>query len=123
MAVEPPYRTKNFVKGMIILWYGSVAAIPSGWHLCDGSLDTPDLRNRFIVGAGDAYDAGDNAGAPTHLHNFTGDGHTHTLTSGFEILPGANVNQTLQQSPAAGTTDPNSALVPYKALCYIMKWN
>ena len=38
--------------GVIVMWSGSVASIPSGWTLCDGSNGTPDLRNRFIAGAG-----------------------------------------------------------------------
>lgn len=38
--------------GGIIMWSGQVSNIPSGWALCNGSNGTPDLRNRFIVGAG-----------------------------------------------------------------------
>lgn len=38
-------------KGIITMWSGSIAAIPSGWVLCDGTNGTPDLRDRFIVGA------------------------------------------------------------------------
>jgi hypothetical protein len=41
--------------GIISLWYGSVASVPSGWYLCDGNNGTPDLRDRFIVGAGSTY--------------------------------------------------------------------
>ena len=37
--------------GIITLWYGSVANIPSGWALCNGSNGTPDLRDKFVVGA------------------------------------------------------------------------
>jgi len=37
--------------GGIIMWSGSIANIPTGWALCNGSSSTPDLRNRFIVGA------------------------------------------------------------------------
>jgi hypothetical protein len=44
-----------FVAGMIMLWSGSSASIPSGWLLCDGTNSTPDLRNRFVVGAGSTY--------------------------------------------------------------------
>jgi len=40
---------QGFVTGMIMLWSGSIASIPSGWALCNGSSGTPDLRNRFIV--------------------------------------------------------------------------
>lgn len=39
-------------KGIISMWSGSIATIPSGWYLCDGSNNTPDLRDRFIIGAG-----------------------------------------------------------------------
>lgn len=37
--------------GGIIMWSGTIANIPSGWALCNGSNGTPDLRNKFIVGA------------------------------------------------------------------------
>lgn len=40
-----------FPSGGIIMWSGTIATIPSGWFLCNGSNSTPDLRNRFIVGA------------------------------------------------------------------------
>ena len=41
--------------GVIVMWYGSVASIPAGWVLCDGTNGTPDLRDRFVVGAGSTY--------------------------------------------------------------------
>jgi hypothetical protein len=41
-------------KGIISMWSGTIATIPSGWYLCDGSNNTPDLRDRFILGAGGA---------------------------------------------------------------------
>lgn len=37
--------------GCIVLWSGAVSAVPSGWRLCDGTNGTPDLRDRFVVGA------------------------------------------------------------------------
>ena len=43
--------TPAFITGMIMMWSGSIATIPSGWALCDGTSGTPDLRNRFIIGA------------------------------------------------------------------------
>ncbi len=38
--------------GMIVMWSGTIADIPYGWALCDGTNNTPDLRGRFIVGVG-----------------------------------------------------------------------
>ncbi len=38
-------------SGLISMWSGTIANIPSGWVLCNGSNGTPDLRNRFIIGA------------------------------------------------------------------------
>jgi hypothetical protein len=43
--------TAVFSAGMIMMWSGSIATIPSGWYLCNGANSTPDLRNKFIVGA------------------------------------------------------------------------
>lgn len=80
--------------GIIVMWGGSVSSIPSGWRLCDGTGGAPDLRNRFIAGAGDTYDIGDvggqdsftiaNSNLPQHSHTatFLGDAlppHHHTL--------------------------------------------
>lgn len=39
-------------QGAIILWSGYITAIPAGFVLCDGANGTPDLRNRFVIGAG-----------------------------------------------------------------------
>lgn len=41
-------------QGTILPWYGKLDE-PDGFYLCDGKNATPDLRNRFIVSAGDAY--------------------------------------------------------------------
>jgi hypothetical protein len=65
-----------FPLGGIILWSGSVAAIPATWQLCNGTNGTPDLRDKFIVGAGSAYAVGATGGSanatlPTHTHTAT----------------------------------------------------
>jgi hypothetical protein len=46
-----PTWGSGFPSGGIIMWSGTIATIPSGWLLCNGSSGTPDLRNRFIIGA------------------------------------------------------------------------
>lgn len=81
--------------GGIIMWSGSVATIPNGWALCNGSNGTPDLRNKFIIGAGSTYAPAATGGAatvtlleanlPSHTHTWsgttaTGGVHTHTIT-------------------------------------------
>ncbi|MEM8639446.1 MAG: hypothetical protein AAGG51_11605 [Cyanobacteria bacterium P01_G01_bin.54] len=58
-----------FVVGMIIMWSGKVSEIPTGWVLCDGKNDTPDLTERFIVGAGASYEPGDKGDPDSHSHN------------------------------------------------------
>ena len=75
---EAQAAAEGFPSGGIVMWSGSAATIPSGWFLCDGTNGTPDLRDRFIVGAGDTYDPGDTGGAaevtlteaqmPAHSH-------------------------------------------------------
>lgn len=85
--------------GIIMLWSGSQASIPFGWAVCDGGNGTPDLRNRFVVGAGagGSYAVGDVGGAnsvtlttaqiPAHTHSVSLSGttsssgsHSHTYT-------------------------------------------
>ena len=86
-AGSSPQWGTVFVTGMIMMWSGTIATIPSGWVLCDGSNSTPDLRNRFIIGA----NADDGGAAKT---NVTGSAtqtggtkdaivvsHTHTATT------------------------------------------
>lgn len=64
--------------GVIWMWSGAVVAIPTGWALCDGTSGTPDLRGKFIVGAGGAYAAGDTGGAANHDHGGSSGGHSLT---------------------------------------------
>ncbi len=53
-------------QGSIIPWYGDKANIPDGFALCDGENGTPDLRDRFLVGAGSTYSLGVKGGEATH---------------------------------------------------------
>jgi microcystin-dependent protein len=86
-----------FPSGGIIIWSGSSASIPSGWVLCNGSNSTPDLRDKFVIGAGNSYavaDTGGSANAIVVSHTHTGTttitdpGHTHTLLSKNEATGG-----------------------------------
>jgi microcystin-dependent protein len=81
-------------SGAIILWYGSIASIPTGWYLCDGANGTPDLRNKFVIGAdadnvtiaktsitGAATQTGGTKDAilVSHTHTLTDPGHLHAM--------------------------------------------
>ena len=97
-------------SGVITMWSGTIATIPSGWYLCNGSNSTPDLRNKFIIGAysdtaGVAYTTITGANTQTggtkdaivvshtHTATVTDPGHTHTtftIAGGSGYAAGAN---------------------------------
>lgn len=87
-------------SGAIILWSGSIGSIPAGYYLCNGSNGTPDLRNRFIVGAGSTYSVDATGGSAdsivvSHTHTATSavtdPGHTHTLSPANRQVYNASV--------------------------------
>lgn len=104
--------------GVISLWYGAIGSIPSGWYLCDGSNGTPDLRDRFIIGAGNSYAVGATGGVssvtlaitnmPAHTHTATStvtdSGHSHVLQYASGLL-GSGSSGGLKQV-GTSSTDP-----------------
>ena len=91
--------------GIISMWSGTIATIPLGWLLCDGTSGTPDLRDKFIIGA-----TADSSGAKTNVtgsytqtggskdaivvsHSHTISGHQHYVTTN-----GVQGNQSLSNS-------------------------
>ena len=80
-----------FVTGMILLWSGASNAIPSGFVLCDGNNSTPDLRNRFVIGAGNTYSVNDTGGSTTIngnvTHSHSTPNHTHGLNGHTHSTP------------------------------------
>ena len=79
LASAPYALAGGLPSGVIVMWSGQVSAIPEGWSLCDGTNGTPDLRDKFIVGAGNSYSVGATGGAasvtlsvaqmPSHSHS------------------------------------------------------
>jgi hypothetical protein len=140
-----PASGATIPAGLISIWSGAIGAVPSGWYLCDGTNGTPDLRNRFIVGAGSTYSVGGNGGSAdsitvTHTHTATSTdaGHTHTTqtygtggtalaggsgtTTGYGAITSSTGFASVTTTNAnAGVSGTNANLPPYWALAYIMK--
>lgn len=133
--------------GFIGMWSGSADAIPSGWWLCNGENGTPDLRDRFIIGAGGSYAAGSTGGNASQTINLSGQtgattltieqmpSHTHGISS-RRVFQGNDTTVALASSGSnvlgySGGSQPHahsltgtadvSILPPYYALCFIMK--
>jgi hypothetical protein len=79
----------GFPSGGIIMWSGTIANIPTGWLICDGSNGTPNLLGRFIEGvATAATNPGTTGGATAkttagHIHSQP----THTHSPGGAYAP------------------------------------
>lgn len=129
----------NFKKGMIIMWFGNANSVPSGWAICNGSNGTPDLRNRFIVGAGSSYGLGSTGGEAYHTLSINEmPSHKHLITWGEneDFDPpygryGSNNNMGtnggvdwdnywMYSAPEGGNAAHNN-LPPYYGLFFIMK--
>jgi len=148
IGVQPTTQA-SIPSGLISLWSGAIGSIPSGWLLCDGTNGTPNLKDRFIVGAGNLYSVGGTGGSTdaivvSHTHTATsvvtdpGHNHTYTRVSGTAPQSGNTTpvyNSTTTDNTGTATTGisvattnastgvsgTNANLPPYYALAYIMK--
>jgi microcystin-dependent protein len=101
----------QFVTGMILLYTGAVA--PSGWAICNGSNGTPDLRDRFVIGAGASYPLGATGGEAAHglsesempSHTHAVGSHVHALNTHTHISPAHShsLSQTTYEFRDVGT--------------------
>jgi hypothetical protein len=133
--------------GGIIMWSGNIVSIPTSWALCNGSNGTPDLRSRFVIGAGSAYNVAATGGSAnsvvvSHSHSVTDPGHNHdyrigqsagTLTptiGGWSFVGtylATKYNNFIQSAStgitvnSTGQSGIDANLPPYYALAYIMK--
>jgi len=109
-------------SGLTVLWSGAIADIPNCFVLCDGNNNTPDLRDKFIIGAGGSYNVDDSGGDPQHTHPFSADSHTHTKQPGPpNDLAGFDPTVQIWPSGETGTTDQDGSISPYYALAFIMR--
>lgn len=70
-------------QGAIVMWSGSLASIPTGWALCDGSNGTPDLRDRFVYGCSAGQEPGPTGGAASHSHTVSAHAHSVRIWSEY----------------------------------------
>ena len=71
-------------SGLVAMWYGTIASIPSGWRFCDGTAGTPNLQDRFILGVTSAENPLSNITGGTHSYSLTVNqlpGHTHNYST------------------------------------------
>ena len=149
IGATPPAATP-IPTGGIFLWSGSIGSIPAGYALCNGSNGTPDLRDRFVIGAGSTYAVNATGGSadsivPTHTHaaTVTDPGHNHAASNASLMgsWPGGAENlrndlRSVGYAPVtintnttgisvtnanAGVSGTGANIPPYYALCYIMK--
>ena len=123
-------------RGVIVMWSGS--AIPTGWHLCNGDEGTPDLQDRFVIGAGHDYAAGAMGGAkevalslseiPPHSHSLgydtqvcDNDDDDHAFNGTKDLGGGSGRATTTSAGGENGKTKAHNNMPPYYALCFIMK--
>lgn len=129
-------------SGLIAIWKGSTSTIPDGWALCDGQNGTPDLRDKFVLGAGNLYSVGNTGGEKTHTltvsempsHTHGSSGSSATIPIGLRsggkdailaercsiITDNVDVSTTVDIE-YSGRGAAHNNMPPYYALCYIMK--
>lgn len=133
-------------SGLIAIWSGSIATIPSGWLLCNGTSGTPDLRDKFVIGAGSTYAVAATGGSKdaivvshTHTATVTDPGHTHAYGNAQRVQVGtdngtaydgqtgsafntqSNTTGISVSNSTTGSSGTNANLPPYYALAFIMK--
>ena len=94
---------ERFPVGAIVMWSGAIGDIPTGWLLCNGQPGTPDLRDKFIVGAGSSYAVAAMGGSKDAIVV----SHTHTATvtdpgHGHEFLYSTATQSSANQRPQGG---------------------
>ena len=123
-------------KGSIVIWSGSETDIRDGWALCDGQEGRPDLRDKFVLGAGTAHPVGETGGseevaltrdqmpAHDHLYNTSKNRNTIKWTSSGSSQTQQVWNgdpYTNSRTENVGGSAPHPNMPPYYALCYIIK--
>lgn len=94
----PGASSENVPSGLIAMWSGVLADVPSGWKICDGTNDTPDLRDKFILATSAGENPGATGGSLEHIHTGTtsvAGSHDHLTASGVTL----SNNQFVRSNP------------------------
>lgn len=114
-------KNEGVPAGVIVFYKGSLATIPKGWHLCDGTAGTDDLRDKIVICAGLTYLVDDTGGATGHCHtdNFI----VGADDSSIEVMEGDGAEPQASghdHSILGSVLDANN-MMPYVAKGYIQK--
>lgn len=114
--------------GVIVMWSGTLATIPSGWALCDGTNGTPNLTDRFIYGVSSGQNPGPTGGNAAHTHTVDpasfSSGNPSQLQGVNGSPPAVNVGSMAHThiiDVPATTSSSTNHLPPYYKLAFIMK--
>lgn len=88
MDAALPHRVP---ANLIVMWSGSLSTVPESWVLCDGENDTPDLRDRFVMGTATQEEMGEAGGGATHTHTVDAHQHSANLPLHGHEIPGVTV--------------------------------
>jgi hypothetical protein len=142
-----PTATPSIPSGCILIWSGSAGSIPSGYLICDGTNGTPDLRNSFVLGAGNSYTVGQTGGStdavivshthtasvtdPQHNHQYSqplgGSGGSYIASTAVNFTAGNNATTSSSSTgitvanTVVGVSATNANMPPFYSLCYIYK--
>ena len=138
-------RNSVFTKGMILAWSGTISTIPSGWKLCDGTNETPDLRGRFILGLNSSNNQNttlsvremnqkegneritlDITQIPPHSHRYwdvraAGGAGKNIESAAWNDNRSKGMNDTEKTGGRDNVTQPITIMPPFYVLAYIMK--
>ena len=148
-SIYAHYAYNGVPAGAILIWSGSASDIPDGFVLCDGTNDTPDLRDRFILGAGKSYSVNSTGGEkehtltvdemPSHNHGLQdcyfieNSGAGQQFVSGYIDLGSRYFGSSASDSDNNrlyyyshntenfGAGKEHNNMPPYYSLCYIMR--
>lgn len=132
LAQDLPYLV-NAPIGAIMIWSGAEDTVPEGWSICNGENGTLDLRDRFVLAAGDGHEVGDTGGSeevtltveqmPRHGHSINLYDDSGTVAQYKYYITGqtGNTRYASYDTDKSGASAPHPNMPPYYTVLYIQK--